>query len=262
MIESESRWLLPENFKKMEAGERAQAQACAVNGNIFTSYYLCRQKNDFSYAQSYCLSDQRAAEYVKNLTAFLETRDIHLRGRIIDIGCSVGTITNALDKVNVDGQTAGLDFSEDAIAYAKDRYPGIAWYSQSADDLKNFADNSFDIIHVREFYPLDRTNDADYHLQYLKSFHAKLKPGGALIMDLRNLKRCFSNTYKQLAENLLNVGYLPLVRKQVVRHAFFRMFGEWGYRLTPLNLVLTAITCIVGWLTRIKPNYFYLYVKK
>lgn len=262
MIEPSRQWLLPDNFKKMEERERDQARTGVVNDNIFTSYYLCRKNNDFNFAKNYCLSEHRADAYVKNLQSFFELIGRRLSGNIIDVGCSVGTITNAIAKVNVGGQTAGLDFSVDAIEYARKHYPNVKWYSQSADDLSNFADGSFDVMHVREFYPLDRTNDADYHLQYLKTFHAKLKSGGALILDLRNLKECFSNTYQKLAGALDDVGYLPVIRKQVVRYAFFRVFGDKSYHIAPLNVVLTGITTLVGRLTKMKPNYFYLYIKK
>lgn len=262
MVEKECEWLLPENFKEMERLQKASAQSGAIKEGLFTSYYLCRLHDDFNFAKNYCLSEERADEYVKNLQAFLRRIGRRLSGNIIDIGCAVGTISNAIDKVNVDGQTAGLDFSVDAIEYARKHYSRVKWYAKSADDLSNFADNSFDFIHVREFYPLDRTNDTEHHLQYLKTFHAKLKSGGALLLDLRNLKKCFSNTYKILTPNLAEIGYLPVIRKQVVRHAFFRLFGEMAYRIAPLNIVLTVITTLTGWLTKMKPNYFYLFIKK
>ncbi len=246
----------------METLDREQAQAGVVSGNLFNSYYLCREHDDFSFVKSYCLDEERADEYVRNLQAFLLLNGWRLGGNIIDVGCSVGTITNAIDKVNAGGQTTGLDFSADAIEYARKHYPKVKWYAQSADDMSNFPADSFDIIHAREFYPLDRTNDLEHHLHYIKTFHSKLKPGGMLILDLRNLKECFSNTYKKLAPNLAEIGYLPVIKKQVIRHAFFKIFGEKSYNVSLLNLLLRLISTIISHLTRIKLNYFYIYIKK
>jgi len=261
MVEKESSWLLPKNFKKMEDREKADAQKGILNEGLFTAYYLCRKNNDFNYAKSYCLSDDRAASYIRNLGCFFEQINLKLQGKVLDVGCSVGTITNAIDNVNIGGQTSGLDFSEDAIAYAQKQYPNVKWYCQSADNLNNFEDSSIDFIHAREFYPLDRTNDHEYHLQYLKTFHTKLKSGGVLILNLRNLKKCFSNTYKKLTNDLADLDYQPVVRKQVVRHAFFKVFGEQAYKWKLLNVILTVITTVYSRLTKMKASYFYIYIK-
>ena len=80
MVEKESSWLLPKNFKKMEDREKADAQKGILNEGLFTAYYLCRKNNDFNYAKSYCLSDDRAASYIRNLGCFFEQINLKLQG--------------------------------------------------------------------------------------------------------------------------------------------------------------------------------------
>ena len=99
--------------------------------------------------------------HMLNIENFLHTKDLSLEGRILDTGC-VGSITNALDIIkgknsNV-GSTHGIDISEDGIAVAKKNIPNCHFFQQSVDDLSNFENGYFDIIHCREFYPFTRTN--------------------------------------------------------------------------------------------------------
>ena len=152
MIEKDSEWILPENLKNQEKKSRKlidDGKSITDHGGDFGSYYAYKKgiNSDFIKSHAYT-NDKRSLDYVKNLNSFLNSMNLKLDGEIIDIGCAIGTITNAINIIN-GGGTYGLDLSEDGIEVARSKYPKCIFYNQSADDLSNFKNETFDIIHCR-----------------------------------------------------------------------------------------------------------------
>jgi ubiquinone/menaquinone biosynthesis C-methylase UbiE len=71
---------------------------------------------------------------------------------IIDIGCGPGVITSDLAKICTQGKVIGIDNSPEIIAQASASFPSseiknLTFEIGDANDLKNFQDGSFDIVH-------------------------------------------------------------------------------------------------------------------
>ena len=143
MIEKDAQWILPENLKKQEEKSRDlidQGKGDTDHGGDFGAYYAYRKGINLDYIRPHATSDDfRAINYVKSLHAFLESKGLSLKGEILDVGCAIGTITNAINQLSVsEGRVYGIDISKDGIAVAKKNYPDCLFYSQSADKRTRF----------------------------------------------------------------------------------------------------------------------------
>ena len=85
----------------------------------------------------------------KRLELFLDT--LKKEGpvkRILDAGCGSGFFTNAIYQAGYYG--VGIDISRNAIAEAKNRYPGIEFFCNPLDSQWPFEDKTFDVIFSTE----------------------------------------------------------------------------------------------------------------
>ena len=230
MTDNDNNWVLPENLRKQEAAERAMVDGGDMKVGHCGAYYAYRTGVDKTLIESHAVTeDAYALQYVQNIAALLGSMGVRLGGNILDAGCGLGFITNALAKVNPKGRAFGLDISEDAVAVAGEKYPDCSFSAQSADELDNFEDGFFDIIHSREFYPFTRVDDADLHCRFLKAFAGKLKPGGAVLLQMIIEAHGFCNTYNGLNDRLRGFGYDRIKRKVVVPLRLFRKAGALSY---------------------------------
>lgn len=243
MVEKESEWVLPENLRKQEVREIQEVEQGIFNGKgDFGSYYAYLTGSNKNFINSHAVSDDQIAyRYVTHINAILEKHSLELKGDIIDIGCAIGTITNGIYKLNKRGNTCGLDISSSSIEVAKNKYPNCFFYNQSADELENFDDEQFDVIHSREFYPFTRTNDHVYQLTYLNLFYQKLKPHGIVVLQTFGEDIGFCNTYKKLSYEIDQIGYSSIQRITMLPNFFFRLFGKAAYGVI-FHPVLLAIT--------------------
>ena len=261
MVEKDSEWILPENLKKQEKKSRElidEGKGDSDHGADFGSYYAYRKGINFEYIKWHAYTNEkRSLDYVKNLSSFLNSMNLKLDGEIIDIGCAIGTITNAINIIN-GGGTYGLDLSEDGIEVARSKYPKCIFYNQSADDLSNFKNETFDIIHCREFYPFTKTNDKQYQIKYLKLFYEKLKRHGFIVLEMIDLDKGFCNTYKDIDKELKNIGY-KFVKKsmEVPATQYNKLFGALLYK-RPLYDFLQLVARI---LLKQRVKFFYILAK-
>lgn len=259
MLEKDSEWILPENLRKQEERERIAVENGTFDGRgDFGSYYAYLKGINYDFIKPHAYSDdQIALTYTNNLWAFLNSVNLKFEGEILDVGCAIGTITNSIDLLNKRGTTHGIDISEDGIEVAKQKYPNCMFYKQSTDELANFDNGSFDIIHCREFYPFTRTNDEKYHMKYLNLFYKKLKPHGFVILEMCALDKGFCNTYKELDNQLKNVGYSVIKRDIEIPGKLFRSFGVLSYK-RPLYELLKLVTRTI---LRQRVRFFYILAK-
>ncbi len=236
MVEKDSEWILPENLKKQEKKSRKlidEGKGNTDHGGDFGSYYAYRKGINHDYIKWHAYSnDHKALAYAKNLQAFIKSMNLKLEGKILDVGCAIGVITNAINILNSGGRTHGIDISEDSIAVAKQKYPNCIFYCQSADDLSNFNNGQFDIIHCKEFYPFTRTNDEQYHMKYLKLFYEKLTRHGFVVLEMVALDKGFYNTYEIYYNQLKNIGYSQVIKDIVIPSTLFKIFGVFSYKKT------------------------------
>ena len=269
MIDKDSEWIFPENLKKQEKKARKlidEGKGNTDHGGDFGSYYAYRKGINYDYIKPHaCSNDHKALSYAKNLRAFLKSANLRLEGEILDVGCAIGTITNAIDVLSKEkrggGRTHGLDISEDGIEVARQKYQNCIFYEQSADDLSNFDDGSFDIIHCREFYPFTRTNDEKYHMKYLKLFYNKLKPHGFVILTMVSLDNGLVNTYEKLENRLKNIGYSDVKKNmKIPTTQYNKLFGQLLYK-RPLYGLLKMVARTILTILRKRVKYFYILAK-
>lgn len=264
MIEKESEWILPENLKKQQEHERIEVENGTFDGTgDFGSYYSYLLGINYEFVKPHAVSsDQTALENVIHVSFLLNKNNLKLEGNVIDIGCAIGTITNGINQLNKNGLTYGLDISEDSIKVAFNKYPNCIFHCQSADNLDNFDNRYFDVIHAKEFYPFTRTNDIHYHLKYLRLFHAKLSPQGFLLLHMVALDVGFCNTYKKLSKELSEIGYSSIIRYTMIPNKLFKIFGKYSYNDIFYRIFL-LIFQLFFWVTRRGGfNYLYILTKK
>lgn len=260
MIEKESEWILPENLRKQEEFEIKAVENGTFNGRgDFGSYYAYLKGVNYDFIKSHAVSDDQSAfGYAKHINSILEKLDLKVEGNVIDIGCAIGTISNAINQLNKYGRTYGLDISNDSIEVAKKQYPSCIFCCQSADNLDNFDNEYFDVIHAKEFYPFTRTNDIQYHLKYLRLFHSKLKPLGFAILQMVTIDKGLCNTYKTLSKELSDIGYLAIKRKTMIPNRVYKLSGSLSYNKF-FYPILLLISQMLYWIFR-RGQFSYLYI--
>ena len=231
---------MPENLKKQQKKSRKlidEDKGNTDHGGDFGAYYAYRKGINLDFILSHAFSnDIGAYKYAKSLQTFLNCKGFSLKGEIIDVGCAIGTITNSINQLS-GGPTHGIDISEDGISVAKQKYPKCKFYCQSADNLSNFNNGQFDIIHCKEFYPFTRTNDEQYHMKYLNLFYEKLKRHGFVVLEMISLDKGFCNTYDELAGPLKKVGFSFVSQDIAVPNKIFSVFGVSSYKRPLYDLI-------------------------
>jgi len=264
MLEKDSEWILPENLREQEDRERRAVE----NGNFdgggdFGSYYAYYRGINYDFIRLHVIADdQKAFEYASHIDTVLKRHDLGLKGHIIDIGCAIGSLSNAIARLNPHGKTYGLDISRYSIEVAKNRYPNVLFFCQSADSLDNFDDAAFDVIHAREFYPFTRTNDADYHLKYLKLFHSKLKAHGCVLLQMVDLEKGFCNTYEMMSRDIGEMGYAAIEKISLVPNRMVHLFGDLSYAAGIYPILRLASKMLFRIIGRRSFQYLYILTKK
>lgn len=210
-------WYLPENLEAQEKRELELAARGVLDPESdFSSHYAYLKGINTDLIKPHALTDPAAAAaYAQVIAQALKRRGLSLCGEVLDLGCAVGTITDALAGENPHGRTSGIDLSQSAIAAAQRNHPRCAFFRQRADRLENFPDASLSIIHAREFYPFTRTDDQDYQLMYLKLLSAKLRPGGAVVLQSRRDPDRLEKTIRERATEIAALG-LPAISVEPV----------------------------------------------
>jgi ubiquinone/menaquinone biosynthesis C-methylase UbiE len=126
--------------------------------------------------------------------------------RVADIGCGPGITANILHKlVQPEGETVGIDFSENRLEYARKNYPQKNLHFINRDVRESLKDiGTFDFVWVRfllEYY-------LDDSFEIVKNLTDIIKPGGILcLVDLDH--NCLSHygipsRLLQTLDNIMN----------------------------------------------------------
>ncbi|MDX9892815.1 MAG: class I SAM-dependent methyltransferase [Patescibacteria group bacterium] len=107
-------------------------------------------------------------------------KDLQLKGRILDLGCHSGDLTNVIKKAT-GNEVFGLDISEKSIEYAKRRFPDINFYSVDFPAEKIFAASHFEAITC--FDVMEHLPDLE---DVICEIRRMLVSGGYLIMAIPN----------------------------------------------------------------------------
>ncbi|MGA9365767.1 MAG: class I SAM-dependent methyltransferase [Bacteroidota bacterium] len=99
-------------------------------------------------------------------------------GKILDVGCGTGYYCNIFHEMGF--QSVGVDFSQTAIARAKEKYPNLEFSAADATDLP-FEPLSFDVVlsygcSVVSTYDISKIHD---YVRHLMTF---VKPAGWFLL--------------------------------------------------------------------------------
>ena len=124
--------------------------------------------------------------------------------RVLDVGCGMGITTQALaELVGENGHVTGLDFSEERLAIARERY-GSDHVSFVCHDIHKpyHSDKPYDAMWTRFFLEYFRAEQQ----QIVSHSIASLKPGGiACLADLDNNSLGHSGLSERLQQTLLDI---------------------------------------------------------
>lgn len=124
-------------------------------------------------ARTYSTFEQERTRPVRDLVAAIPTQDVRTA---IDLGCGPGNSTEVLAARFPQAQVSGLDSSEDMLAAARERLPGIPF--ELADIGHWTPDSAFDVILANA--SLQWLPD---HATLYPRLMAQLNPGGCLAVQ-------------------------------------------------------------------------------
>jgi len=104
--------------------------------------------------------------------------------RVLDAACGFGRFAGALHEHGC--EAIGVDISPSAIAEAKVRHPGPRF--EVADLTQPLGLGQFDAI-VNVFSSFGYCNSVEVEMAILRNWHADLRPGGQLLMEISDLER-------------------------------------------------------------------------
>ncbi len=102
--------------------------------------------------------------------------------RVLDVGCGRGRILHRLATLYPKSQFAGIDLSEEAIAYAREQADGLDNLEYIVRDLSDF----HEVAEPEAFHfitTFDAIHDQAKPLNVLKGIHRALKPDGVYLMQ-------------------------------------------------------------------------------
>jgi len=163
-----------------------------------------------------------------NLEFLAQTDLLRPEDRILEIGCGIGTVVNELSSKGHD--IAGIDISDEAIEYGRNKYGDIRLEVQAAETLP-YEDESFEV--VLSFDLFEHIAAIDKHVSEVRRV---LRPGGYYLFQTPNrysniiyeTLRTKSLQWRQYHPSLHSPGQL---RRRMARHGFETQF----VKMNPIN---------------------------
>ena len=186
-------------------------------------------------------------------------RDEQPVGRLLEVGCGIGTLTGALRSLA--SEVVAFDLSPAGVEAAKERLAGWPDLSLCVADGTNplaspdITAGAFDVILIREFHPFTRDLYRDQeeanrvHTEVLSAYAGLLAPGGCLILSHAEV---FAQAIKPEASRLatdasmaiarvdprLLSAFLFLTRNRLSRAiSLTRLFQPLLWRMTTRNVL-------------------------
>ncbi len=241
--------------------ERMAEQAATGEG-VFGAYEAFEKGTDEKTIGAHgIVDDAYALVYARNLVDLLRRQGASMAGPILDVGCGIGTVTNAIRTACGSGTDCqGIDLSASAIRVARRRYADCAFRAGSADDLGTFADGAFSLIHAREFYPFTRSADAGLHARFLAEFATKLMPGGSVAAVQIIGRAGLADSLAALAKQVPGLGFESAARRVMVPNRAYRRLGRTAYGAAFYEIVSAASATFESFRPG-RASYVYLFSK-
>ena len=158
-------WWKPKNLKTSEKSflEKEHLEELDTE-NDFGSYKVMRIYNDIERSQILSHNDLQPNYHIKTIKKLLNN---YSPNSIVDVGCGLGFTSNELKKIYPNASITGIDISEDAIAYASNKFSLCSFLCEPIDPENVNQNLEFDLIIAFEFYPFTRTGLFNDHVEYL-----------------------------------------------------------------------------------------------
>jgi ubiquinone/menaquinone biosynthesis C-methylase UbiE len=163
-------------------------------------------KADAVSAHEYKTWQESAASYIENvapmtarsgqISILQEIGNIQKSSAILELGCGTGDLAEQLAEIG--GRTVGIDFSENMIQIASERFPLIAFKVADAESVP-FHDNEFDVVVC---------NYTAHHFarpqKVFEEARRTLKPGGrvVVVMPIQSQQESFGAIVQSVVEEL------------------------------------------------------------
>jgi SAM-dependent methyltransferase len=248
-LEKDEEWLLPENLRRQEKREISLVEAgLDASSGDFGSYYALLRHGNKDWVRKHALIDPDPAR-IYSLQAARAMRALGpllARPRLLDVGCGPGAVTEALARELDCSETLGVDISESAVTYARQRFPEIQFQAMAISE-DTALPGKFDIVHAREFYPFTRTGDPDTHWAFLRMLSGNLEEGGFLALSLAGGPDSLDQNWRRLDPELAAIGLSPLRRLPIASR---------GLSLIPPPALAGLMTRILKSLLSLPISYF------
>lgn len=123
----------------------------------------------------------RAAEYIPENDVVIKVLKEYAAEptNTLEIGCSTGYRLYAISKNFIGAQVTGIEPSQEAITYGKEKYPEVNFVTGTADDMSALKTATFDLVIIGfVLYVVDR----DILFKVIAETDRVLKDGGILMI--------------------------------------------------------------------------------
>ena len=184
---------------------------CRLGATLPVSYVSASEYTDApQYADAYEGQEVKFRGYARHLVDWAQ-RYIK-KGKLLDVGCSVGWLVDEARKAGFDA--AGIDLDANAVRYAKDK--GRAVFRASLEDWEH---SDYDVITLS--HTLEHVPDP---IGFLQTCAARLREGGILVISVP----CFAGLHPRLFRKLW-YGWAPWQHHfHYSQPAFRRLFEKAG----------------------------------
>lgn len=142
--------------------------------------------------------------------------------RVLDVGCGTGDLANMLHDLHID--VVGIDYSENMIEQAKQKYPHIPFYVADATALTY--ENEFDCVFSNATLHWIKNPE-----KAIESIYQSLKPGGRMVVEFGGGGNVQTIT-DELIKQIKNAG-IPFTDEQFPW--YFPTIGEYTSLLESKN---------------------------
>jgi SAM-dependent methyltransferase len=196
-------------FEELEAiNARPKPFEFYTASDLWTDAHTSQQMLSFHLDEETDLSSRNAGFIDRSVEWIASYFDVSIGTKIADFGCGPGLYATRLARKQAD--VTGIDFSKRSIQYARDvaTAEGLSIHFVNQDYLEFETEDRFDLILMImcDFCVLSPAQ----RKRMLDKFHAILKPGGSVLLDVNSLNAFAQREETAVCEaNLLNGFWSP-----------------------------------------------------
>ena len=131
-------------------------------------------------------------------SACIKSLDIKPHDNVLDLCCGTGDLAGIIKKIQPQACVTGIDFSENMLDIAKDKYPNVQFFQGDATNLP-YEDNTFDIVTMG--FGLRNIQNAE---KAIEEVYRILKPNGKFLHLDFGEKNLISKIYDKITPLIIS----------------------------------------------------------